>query len=135
MRIMAIDYGMKRVGVAITDPSCTISQPLLTIKPKSDFDLIKRLKCIAEENEVGLILVGNPLSLKGEPTKMSNEIERFLRKLRRLIDIEVVKWDERYMSKYATNQLKTLGKKSKKEDIDRVAASIMLEEYLQSKRA
>jgi len=132
---MAIDYGMKRVGVAITDPSCTISQPLLTIKPKSDFDLIKRLKCIAEENEVGLILVGNPLSLKGEPTKMSNEIERFLRKLRRLIDIEVVKWDERYMSKYATNQLKTLGKKSKKEDIDRVAASIMLEEYLQSKRA
>lgn len=135
MRIMAIDYGMKRIGVAITDQLCTISQPLLTIKPKSDFDLIKRLKCIAEENGVGLILVGNPLSMKGEPTAMSNEIDRFLKKLRKFVDIEIVKWDERYISKYATNQLKMLGKKHKKEDIDRVAASIMLDEYLQSKRA
>jgi len=135
MRIMAIDYGMKRVGVAITDPLCTISQPLLTIKRKSDFDLIKRLKCIAEENGVGLIIVGNPLSMKGEPTQMSNEIKRFLGKLKRLIDVEVVLWDERYISKYATNRLKTLGKKSKKEDIDRVSASIMLEEYLQAKSA
>jgi len=132
---MAIDYGMKRVGVAITDPLCTISQPLLTIKRKSDFDLIKRLKCIAEENGVGLIIVGNPLSMKGEPTQMSNEIKRFLGKLKRLIDVEVVLWDERYISKYATNRLKTLGKKSKKEDIDRVSASIMLEEYLQAKSA
>ena len=132
---MAIDYGMKRVGVAITDQSCTISQPLQTIKPKSDFDLIRRLKCIAEENGVGLILVGNPLSMKGEPTAMSNEIDRFLKKLRKFVDIEIVKWDERYSSKYATNQLKTLGKKRRKEDIDRVAASVMLDEYLQSKRA
>ena len=132
---MAIDYGMKRVGVAMTDPLCTISQPLLTIKRKSDFDLIKRLKCIAEENGVGLIVVGNPLSLKGEPTEMSKEIKRFLEKLRRITDVEVVLWDERYISKYAAIRLKTLGKKSKKEDIDRVAASIMLEEYLQSKRA
>jgi putative Holliday junction resolvase len=132
---MAIDYGMKRVGVAITDPLCTISQPLLTIKRKSDFDLIKRLKCIAEENGVGLIIIGNPLSMKGEPTQMSNEIKRFLGKLKRLIDVEVVLWDERYISKYATNRLKMLGKKSKKEDIDRVSASIMLEEYLQAKSA
>jgi len=132
---MAIDYGMKRVGVAITDQSCTISQPLQTIKPKSDFDLIRRLKCIAQENGVGLILVGNPLSMKGEPTAMSNEIDRFLKKLRKFVDIEIVKWDERYLSKYATNQLKTLGKKCRKEDVDRVAASIMLDEYLQSKRA
>jgi putative Holliday junction resolvase len=131
---MAIDYGMKRVGVAITDQLCTIAQPLQTIKPKSDFDLIKRLKCIAEENGVGLILVGNPLSMKGEPTAMSNEIDRFLKKLRKFVDIEIVKWDERYSSKYATNQLKTLGKKRRKEDVDRVAASVMLDEYLQSKR-
>ena len=132
---MAIDYGKKRVGVAITDSMCTIAQPFITIKPKSDFQLIKRLKCLIEENDVGLILVGNPLSMKGEPTKMSQEIERFVKKMRRLIDIEVKLWDERHVSKYAANKLKGMGLSSKKEDIDRVAASIILEEFLESKRA
>lgn len=135
MRIMAIDYGKRRVGVAITDPLGVIAQPLLTLKPKSDSDLIKRLKCIIEENDVGLILVGNPLSLKGEPTEMSKEIQRFLRKLRRLISVEVQLWDERYTSKYAMSKMKSMGLSRTKEDIDRVAASIMLEEYIQSKRA
>ena len=132
---MAIDYGSKRVGVAMTDALCTISQPLLTIEPKSDSDLIKRLKCIAQENEVGLIILGNPLSLRGEPTAMSDRIERFLKKLRRSIDIEVVLWDERYVSKYAVNRMRSLGITGKKEEIDRVAAAIILDEYLESKRA
>ena len=135
MRIMAIDYGLKRVGVAITDPQGTIAQPLLTIEPKSDFDLIKRLKCIAQENEVGVIVLGNPISLRGEPTKMSKRIERFSRKLRKSVEIEVVMWDERYISKYAANRMRNLGISSKKEDIDRIAAAIILDEYLESKRA
>jgi putative Holliday junction resolvase len=135
MRIMAIDYGLKRVGIAITDPLCTIAQPLLTLKPGSDADLIKRLKCIAEENDVGLILIGNPLSLKGEPTAMSKEILRFLRKLREQVGIEVQLWDERYTSKYVKKRMKSLGLTSTKENIDRVAASVILDEYLQSKRA
>jgi putative Holliday junction resolvase len=134
MRIMAVDYGKKRVGVAITDPLGTISLPLSTIAPKSDSDLIERLKCIVEENRVGLIIVGNPLSMKGEPTEMSNTVERFVKKLKRRIDVEVVLWDERYISKLAANRLKSLGISSKKEDIDRVAASIILDEYLQSKQ-
>jgi putative Holliday junction resolvase len=131
---MAIDYGSKRVGVAITDPLGTIAQPLLTLKRRSDSDLMKRLKCIVEENDIGLILIGNPLSLKGEPTEMSKEIQRFLKKLRRLIDIEVQLWDERYTSKYAANRMKSMGLRKIKKDVDRVAASVMLDEYLQSKR-
>lgn len=135
MRIMAIDYGLKRVGVALTDPLCTISQPLLTIRPKSDFDLIKRLKCIVRENDVGLIILGNPLSMKGESTEMSDQIVRFMRRLKKALSIEVVLWDERYISKYAASSLKGLGIRGKKEVIDRIAAAIMLDEYLQSKRA
>lgn len=135
MRIMAIDYGLKRVGVAITDPLCTISQPLLTIEPKSSSDLIKRLKCIAQEHEVGMIILGNPLSLEGKPTEMSNRIERFMKKLRRSIDVEVVLWDERYSSKYAVKRMRNLGISGKKEEIDRIAAAILLDEYLESKRA
>ena len=132
---MAIDYGLKRVGVAITDPQGTIAQPLLTIVPKSDSDLIKRLKCIAQENEVGVIVLGNPISLQGEPTEMSKRIERFCRKLRKSVEIEVVMWDERYVSKYAVNRMRNLGIRGKKEDIDRVAAAIILDEYLESRRA
>lgn len=132
---MAIDYGKKRVGVAITDPLCTISLPLLTLKPKSVADLIQRLKCIALENNVGLIIVGNPLSMKGELTEMSHEIARFITKLKRQLDIEIELWDERYLSRYAVNKLKGSGLRAEKEIIDRVAASIMLDEYLQTKRA
>jgi len=129
-RIMAIDYGQKRVGVAITDPLCTIPQPLLTIKPKSVVDLIKRLKYLVKENNVGLIIVGNPISMRGEPTAISRQIERFVEKLRHELDIEIEKWDERYLSKYAVSKFKEVGLSMKKGDIDRVAASLMLEEYL-----
>lgn len=131
---MAIDYGRKRVGVAITDPLCTISQPLLTIKPKSVAGLIQRLKCIALENDVGLIIVGSPISLKGEPTKMSHEIERFIERLKRHLDITIEFWDERFLSKYAAKTLKNAGLSAEKDTIDRVAASIMLDEYLQVKQ-
>ncbi|MDH4211318.1 MAG: Holliday junction resolvase RuvX [candidate division WOR-3 bacterium] len=134
-RIMAIDYGQKRVGVAITDPLCTIPQPLLTIKPKSVADLIKRLKCIVDENNVGLIIVGNPVSMRGEPTEISRQIERFIKRLKRQLDIDVEKWDERYLSKYAVNKFKEAGLSMKKGDIDRVAASLMLEEYLLTRRS
>ena len=134
-RIMAIDYGRKRVGVALSDPLCTISQPLLTIKPRSAADLIKRLKCIVDENNVGLIIVGNPISMRGEPTRISQEVERFTTKLRRQLDIEVKLWDERYLSKYAMKKFKDSGISMKKDDVDRIAASIMLEEYLSVKRS
>lgn len=132
---MAIDYGRKRVGVAITDPLRTICQPLLTIKPRSIADLIERIKVLARENDVGLIIVGNPLSNRGEPTKMSHEVERFVRRLKGQIDIAVELWDERYLSKYAENRLKSSGLSAGKELVDRVAAAIMLEEYLQADHA
>jgi RNase H-fold protein (predicted Holliday junction resolvase) len=73
--------------------------------------------------------------LKGGATEMSARIARFMKKLRKVVDIKVVLWDERYISKYAQNRLKSLGISSRKEDIDRIAASIMLDEYLQAKRA
>lgn len=131
---MAVDYGRKRAGIAITDPLCTIAQPLLTIKPRSIADLIARVKALAEENGVGLIIVGNPLSNRGEPTQMSREVERFVARLKGQIDIKVELWDERYLSKYAANRLKTSGLSAGKELIDRVAASLMLEEYLQARQ-
>jgi len=132
MRIMAVDYGKKRVGVAISDPLCLISQPLLTLNVESDKELIKRLKYIITENNVGLIIIGTPLSHRGKSTNMSDEIGRFTKRLKRQIDIEIKLWDERFTSKYALNILKDMGLQGQKDKNDQIAASIMLEEYLKT---
>ncbi len=133
MRIMAIDYGLRRIGVAMTDPQCAISQPLLTLENKSLIKVIERLKFIIEENQVGLVLVGNPLSHNGTPTKMSEKVKEFVGKLSAAIDIEIRLWDERFTSRHALNVLRDIGLKRKNVRIDEIAASIMLDEYLRSK--
>ncbi|KPJ72641.1 hypothetical protein AMJ52_05700 [candidate division TA06 bacterium DG_78] len=129
---MAIDYGEKRVGLAITDPLGIISQPFLTIEIKSQKELIKRLKFIIQENTVGLILVGNPLSHNGQATKMSRKIAVFVDELKKAVSVDVQLWDERFTSKYAVNTLKDVGLKKKGSKIDQIAASLMLEEYIKS---
>jgi putative Holliday junction resolvase len=129
---MAIDYGEKRVGLAITDPLGIISQPFLTLEIKSQKKLIQRLKFIIQENSVGLILVGNPLSHNGQATKMSRKIALFVDELRKDISVDVQLWDERFTSKYAVNTLKDVGLKKKDSKIDQIAASLMLDEYIKS---
>lgn len=132
MRVMAIDYGKKRVGIAITDPLGIISQPFLTIEMKSPKELIKRLKFIVQENDVGLILVGNPLSHNGNSTNMSQEVLAFVKRLRKAVTVEVKLWDERFTSRYAENILKDVGLKKKNMQIDQIAASLILDEYIKS---
>jgi putative Holliday junction resolvase len=129
---MAIDYGKKRVGIAITDPLGIISQPFLTIEMKSPKELIKRLKFIVQENDVGLILVGNPLSHNGNSTNMSQEVLAFVKRLRKAVTVEVKLWDERFTSRYAENILKDVGLKKKNMQIDQIAASLILDEYIKS---
>jgi putative Holliday junction resolvase len=129
---MAIDYGKTRVGIAISDPLCVISQPLLTLKTRSKKELIERLKFIIKENSVGLVLVGNPISKTGKSTDMSEEVLRFINRLRKSIDIEVKLWDERYTSKYAENAIRNIGLRKKTSKLDEIAAAIILDEYLQS---
>ncbi|MEO0123738.1 MAG: Holliday junction resolvase RuvX [candidate division WOR-3 bacterium] len=131
MKIMAIDYGKIHIGIALTDPLGIIAQPYLTIRYKSYKELIKRLKFICEENNVGLILIGNPLLLDGKDSAMSDEIKRFVTRLKKSLNIEVQLWDERYTSRLAAKLLKDFGIKNK--NLDQISASLMLEEYLRQK--
>ncbi|MEO0184254.1 MAG: Holliday junction resolvase RuvX [candidate division WOR-3 bacterium] len=128
MKIMAVDYGKMRIGIALTDPLGVIAQPYLTIPYKSKRDLIKRLKFISEQNNVGLILIGNPICLDGGTNEMSEEIIRFAKALEKSLKIEVKLWDERFTSQYALKILKE--HKVKQKNLDTIAASLMLEEYL-----
>jgi len=134
MKVLALDYGRKRVGLAISDPLGVIAQPFLTLEFISRKSLIERLKCIINENGVGLVLVGHPVSARGETTKMSAETSRFAELLARAAGVEVRLWDERYTSRYAERKFQDHGLRIRKKDQDRIAASIMLEEYLQDPR-
>lgn len=132
MRVMAIDYGKKRVGIALSDPLGVIAQPLTSIKVKSQKELFRQILKIIQESDVGLIIIGNPLSHKGEATEMSDEISRFIKRLKKRINTEIKLWDERFTSQYAMNILKAMKVKKQKGLVDQVAASIMLDEYLRS---
>jgi putative Holliday junction resolvase len=132
MKVLALDYGKKRVGLAISDPLGIIAQPLLTLEVKNQIALIKRLKCIIDDNGIGLVLVGNPISPRGETTKMSAEVGRFARLLTKATGVEVRLWDERYTSQYAARKFQDHGLRVRKSNQDQIAASIMLEEYLSS---
>ncbi len=132
MRVMAIDYGKNRVGIALSDPLGVISQPLTTIKVKSQKALFRQIRDIIQKSDVGLIIIGNPLSHKGEATEMSEQISRFIKQLKKMTDIEIKLWDERFTSQYAINLMKEIKVKKQKDLVDQVAASIMLDEYLRS---
>jgi len=129
---MAIDYGKSRVGIALSDPLGVIAQPLTSIKVKSQKELIRHILKIIQESDVGLIIIGNPLSHKGEATEMSDEISRFIKRLKKRINTEIKLWDERFTSQYAMNILKAMKIKKQKGLVDQVAASIMLDEFLRS---
>lgn len=129
---MAIDYGKSRVGIALSDPLGVIAQPLTSIKVKSQKELFRQILKIIQESDVGLIIIGNPLSHKGEATEMSDEISRFIKRLKKRINTEIKLWDERFTSQYAMNILKAMKVKKQKGLVDQVAASIMLDEYLRS---
>ncbi len=131
MRIMAIDYGQKKVGIAMSDELGVISQPLMTLRAKSQKEFIKRLKFIIKEYNVGLVLIGNPLSHSGESTPISQKIHGFVKDLEKSIAVEVKLWDERFTSRYASRILKEKGLQQKGK-IDQIAASLMLEEYLKT---
>lgn len=132
MRIMAIDYGKRRIGIALSDPLGVIAQPYRVLQPRSEKELIKRLKYIITQNNVGFVLIGNPLSMKGTFTKKSVEVKEFMQRLIKAAGVKAELWDERFTSKYARNAFKDLGLRVRRGDIDKVAACIMLAEYLKS---
>lgn len=131
-RILAIDFGIKRVGVAITDPSRTIAYPFSTLD--NDPLLIRNLKRIVEEKGVALILVGDTgVSYQGK-SKIADQFQRFLAALKKSVPCEIIIRDEMYTSKMASERiLVSVPGKMKRRDkslIDRNAACILLEDYL-----
>ena len=133
-RIICIDYGGKRTGLAVTDPLQIIATALTTVATK---DLITYLKEYFAKEQVELILIGEPLNLDDSATHATPLVVEAVRLLQKEFPhIPLKKVDERFTSKMASRAMVEMGMKKKdrqvKGNIDQIAATIMLQEYLQS---
>jgi putative holliday junction resolvase len=117
--VLAFDFGLKRIGVAVGEPELGTAHPLASV---SDFFQIQKL--VAEWKPAGLV-VGIPTSAQGEPHKMTRQAEDFARRLERRFKLPVARVDERFTSVEAESRLKGIKKKA----VDSVAAQLILEQY------
>jgi putative Holliday junction resolvase len=134
-RIICIDYGGKRTGLAVTDPMQIIATALTTIDSK---ELVPFLKKYFQQEQVELILIGEPLNLDDSATHGTPLVHAAIKQLQKefpLIPLQTV--DERFTSKMASQAMVQMGMKKKdrqvKGNVDRIAATIMLQEYLQNR--
>lgn len=128
---LSLDVGTKRIGVAIADSAVPIAIPLATVDVDGmELDAIKK---IIVEKSVEKVVVGYPRNQSGDPTEQTAVSETFGEKLRDVVD--VVYQDESVTSVAAEDLLKASGKSYAKGDIDSLAASIILQDYLESHRA
>lgn len=135
MRIMAFDYGVKRIGVAVTDPLQLIATALTTVHPE---DIWTFLGDYLQQEAVETFVVGQPLQLDGTASESSPHVVGFVRKLKKTFPtIAVVEVDERFTSKMAASVIAQSGKGKKKRQekglVDTVSATIILQSYLETK--
>lgn len=139
MRVMGIDFGERRIGVAVSDPSRTLASPLETVTRRpGKRPPFTRLEEMAREREVGQLVVGLPLDLRGAETPWCGEVRAMGDELARRLEVPVAYVDERLTSVQAERQVRTSGlRKSRREEKGRVdagAAAIILQIWLDGAR-
>jgi putative Holliday junction resolvase len=133
-RILCIDYGLRRTGVAVTDPLQIIATGLTTVDSK---ELISFLKKYFQQEQVELIVIGEPKNLDDSDTHATPLVNAIIVKLKKEFpQIPIKTVDERYTSKMAKQAMIEMGMKKKdrrnKRTVDQIAATIMLQEYMQN---
>lgn len=133
-RILGVDYGSVRIGLALSDPLRIIAQGLKTIRNTTHAG--KEIAAIVEEHNVSCIVVGKPLNLSGTDSAKSAEVDEFVKKLRQETAADIVMVDERFTSVMAQKSIIQMGARKKqrqnKAKIDEVASAILLQGYLDS---
>lgn len=132
MRLMAFDYGTKRIGIAVTDPMQIIATALTTIHPQ---DIWTFLTDYLQTEQVETFIIGKPKQLDGSDSESASHVVGFMRKLKKAYpEIPVVEIDERFTSKIAAAAIAQSGKKKKDRQqkglIDTVSATIILQSYM-----
>jgi len=134
MRILAIDHGTRRMGIAISDELKMIAQPLEFIPADPFNDFLARLKQLLHEKEVDLILIGLPRNMNGSYGPAALKVQEFAAVLKDAVTVPVKLWDERLTSAQANRFLiaGNVRRQKRKEKVDKMAAAILLQSYLDS---
>jgi putative holliday junction resolvase len=134
MRILALDHGTKRMGVAISDEMKMIAQPVEYIPAEPFADFLLRLKDLIREKEVELVLVGMPRNMDGSYGPAALKVQEFVAVLKDTLAMPIKTWDERLTSAQANRFLiqADVKRRDRKEKVDKMAAAILLQSYLDS---
>ncbi len=136
-RILGIDFGERRIGLSLSDPLGIIAKPYDTLK--NDEDVTHRLRDIIHAEGVGLCVIGMPMTLKGEKGMKARQVEEFVGRLKAETNTDVVLWDERFTTSIAQQTLRDMnvkrkGRNSKSGTLDSMAAAIILQGFLDSRK-
>jgi putative Holliday junction resolvase len=124
MKVLALDFGSARTGVAVSDPTGTLARPLCVVERAGSQDGLAELARLVREEEAEEIVVGLPLTLRGERGEQAAATERFVKALRRVVEVPVVLYDERFTTDLAQQTPST-------SQLDARAAAHLLSGYLQ----
>lgn len=136
MRVLALDVGDRRIGVAISDPSGIVAQPLTVITRQGTAVDVETLRALVTERDVGAIVVGLPLTLRGERGPQAQKVLAWVEHLRRGMPVPVHLLDERLTTVQGERSLRETGTSSRKRKqvIDQVAAQLLLQHFLETPR-
>lgn len=137
MRILGIDHGTKRIGLAISDELGMIAQPLEFVPAEPFSGFLEHLKEIIRQKEVELLLVGMPRNMDGSYGPAAMKAQEFVAVLQNSVTVPVKTWDERLTSAQANRFLieANVRRSKRKEKVDKTAAAILLQSYLDSRSA
>jgi len=132
VRILAIDHGTRRIGIAVSDELKMIAQPLEFIPAEPWEAFLARLKELLQEKDVELILVGMPRNMDGSHGPAAAKVQRFIAALKTITTVPIKTWDERLTSVQANRLLieGNLRREKRKGKVDQTAAAILLQSYL-----
>jgi len=132
-RILAIDFGERRIGLALSDPLGITAQGLPTIDTKKTKEIFSYLQGIIKEKKVARVVVGMPRNMNGSIGPKGEEVKKFIGKLTQKTGVKVIAWDERLTSVQSKKSMREAGtKQKKKEVVDRISATLILQSYLDS---
>ncbi|WP_420642855.1 Holliday junction resolvase RuvX [Candidatus Leptofilum sp.] len=135
-RVMALDLGSKRIGVAISDPTRTIAKSYGVVKRKSREEDFARYRQIMAEQQVTLLLVGLPTTSEGEDSDTAVWIRNYIAEFSEQCEVPIQYWDESFTTVHAEESLRQRGTRGKKarQQVDAVAAAFILQSYLDAHR-
>lgn len=135
-RILCVDYGERRLGLALSDELRTIAQPHSMIDRAKTEDAVGAICAMVVPNQIGQIVVGMPFNLKGESTRSASVVAAFARDLNLRSGLPVVTWDERLSTKQSERALIEAGmtRQKRKTKVDAVAAALVLQSYLDAQK-